>query len=172
MAGVKAKRDGRARGVAHTAVGAEDQDLLAAQRARVPTHAGVLAPSEQIAGRAREQHLGRHGERARGAGRGSAHVEQRRVAGIENRVGCHQGFAGAANSSCDPSERQKAKMAMPSSSTKVASPNGAYQAFQSAPRVIMLTLSIKNAAAMVATSPSRSKTKTSTEDTPTTTEHQ
>src|ERR1035438_4328329 len=73
-----------------------------------------------------------------------------------------QGFT-ALNNSREPSERQKAKTAMPNRRMKLASPDGAYQAFQSAPREIRLKLSMKKTAAMVATRPSRSKTKTSTE---------
>ena len=87
--GVIAQRDGRARAVADTAMRAENQDFLAAQRARVPSHAGILAPSEQVAGWAREQHLGRHGKCASGAGRRGAHIVERWVTGIENLVVCH-----------------------------------------------------------------------------------
>src|ERR1039458_750659 len=74
-----------------------------------------------------------------------------------------EGFTAALNNSCEPSERQKAKTAMPNRRMKLASPDGAYQVFQSAPREIRLKLSMKKTAAMVPTGPSRSKTKTSTE---------
>ena len=50
MAGVIAERDGRAVGRADAAVRAEDQEFLAAELRRIPAHAGVLRPAEQVAG--------------------------------------------------------------------------------------------------------------------------
>src|SRR6185295_1625347 len=52
-----AERHRRTIRVTDSAVCAEDEDLLAAHGRRIPTHAGVLAPPEQIARWTRQQHL-------------------------------------------------------------------------------------------------------------------
>src|SRR5262249_29061725 len=49
VAGVIAQRDGRAVRGADAALGAEDEELLAAQFGRVPAHAGVLCQAEEVA---------------------------------------------------------------------------------------------------------------------------
>ena len=87
VAGVIAQRDGRAVGRADAAVGAEDQELLAAERGRVPAHAGILGPAEQVAGGTVEQHLGGDGQRALRAARAGANVVERRIVGIEDLAG-------------------------------------------------------------------------------------
>ena len=78
VAGVIAERDRGAIGGADAAVGAEDEELLAAERGGIPAHAGVLGPAEEVAGGAVEQHFGRDGQR-RLAGRAlwRAHRESR-----------------------------------------------------------------------------------------------
>ena len=83
VAGVVAEGDGRAVGGADAAVGAEDEEFLAAERGRVPAHAGVLAPAEEVAGGAVEEHLGGDGERAGGAGGFAADVVDGGVGGVE-----------------------------------------------------------------------------------------
>ncbi len=82
MAGVIAQRDGRAVGGANAAVGAQDQEFFAAQHSRVPAHAGVLRPAEQIAGGACQQHFGVMGS-VRSRAPWSDHRWTRRP-GIEN----------------------------------------------------------------------------------------
>ena len=64
MAGVIPERDRRTIASAQTAVRAEDQKFLAVELGRVPAHARILAPSEEVAGWAREQHFRSQRERA------------------------------------------------------------------------------------------------------------
>ena len=92
MAGVIAEGDGRAVRRANAAVRREDQELLARQRRRVPSHPGVLAPPEQIAGRPISKHVFRQRERARRA-RGPRHdIQQAGLVGIEW-IGAHPGHS-------------------------------------------------------------------------------
>ena len=74
VAGVIAERDGRAVGVADAAGRAEDQELAAAQFGRLPAHADVLRPAEQVAARRFAQHLLGQRQAAGGAGGGGLHV--------------------------------------------------------------------------------------------------
>ena len=57
VAGVIAERDRRAVRRADAALRAEDEELRAAELARVPAHAGVLRQPEEVAAGALEQHL-------------------------------------------------------------------------------------------------------------------
>ena len=50
VAGVVAEGDGRAVGGADAAVGGEDEKFLGVDLRRVPAHAGVLGPAEEVAG--------------------------------------------------------------------------------------------------------------------------
>ncbi len=84
VAGVVAESDGRAVGGADSAMGAEDEELLTAERGRVPAHAGVLAQAEEVAGRAVEEHLGGDGEHAGGAGGFAADVVDGGVGGVQD----------------------------------------------------------------------------------------
>ncbi len=84
MAGVVAERDRVALCIADSAVGAEEQDFLAAQVFRLPTHSDILGPGEQVARRPLAEHLGGEGQGALGAGRVGANVVNRSVAGIED----------------------------------------------------------------------------------------
>ena len=61
--GVVAERDRRAIRRADPAVRRENEELRAADRRRLPAHAGVLRPAEDVAGRPRPQHL--RGQRQR-----------------------------------------------------------------------------------------------------------
>ena len=90
VAGVVAERDGRAVGGANAAVGAEDEELLAAERGGVPAHAGVLAPAEEIAGGPLEQHLGSDGQGAGGTGGLAADVVDGGIGGVEDVAGVHR----------------------------------------------------------------------------------
>jgi hypothetical protein len=74
VAGVVAERDGRAVGRADASVSAEYEDFLAPERGRIPAHTGVLRPSEDVARRFGDEHLGRDGKRPRGAGNFAADV--------------------------------------------------------------------------------------------------
>jgi hypothetical protein len=49
MSRVKAKGHRGAIGCADTAVRAEDEEFLTAERRGIPTHAGILAPAEEVA---------------------------------------------------------------------------------------------------------------------------
>ncbi len=90
MACVIAERHGRTVGRADSAVRAEDQELLAAERRGLPAHAGILAPAKEVARGTMEQHLRSNRERARGSRRLAANIVQRRVGGFEN-VAVHRG---------------------------------------------------------------------------------
>ena len=68
VTGVIPERDRRSIGRANAAVRREHQKLFAAERGGIPSHAGVLRPAEQIAGRPLAQHLGRQRQRARRSG--------------------------------------------------------------------------------------------------------
>ena len=87
VTGVITQRDGRAVGRADAAVGAEDQELLAAERSRIPPHAGILGQAEELAGGTAEQHLGSDGQRALRAACAGANVIERRIVGIEDWAG-------------------------------------------------------------------------------------
>ncbi len=86
MSGMVAERDRGAIGGADSAVGAEDQKLFAAQRGRVPTHAGVLGPAESVAGGAFQQHFGRNGKRSGGAAGLGGNIEKGGVGRVQNAV--------------------------------------------------------------------------------------
>src|SRR5262249_61781525 len=86
MAGVMAERDWCTVGRADAAVRAEDQDFLAGEGGGIPTHAGVLGPAEEVAGGPLQEHFWGYRERAARAGSFGADVEERSVAGIENRA--------------------------------------------------------------------------------------
>ena len=58
MASMIAEGNRRAVSRAQPALCAEDQEFLAAERRRIPTHAGVLAPAEQVARGPLQKHLG------------------------------------------------------------------------------------------------------------------
>ena len=73
---------------ANSAVGAEDQDFLAAERRRVPAHAGILGPTEDIARRPRNEHFRGDGQRSGGAGDMAADVIKGGIAGIQ-KLGVH-----------------------------------------------------------------------------------
>ena len=79
VARVIAQRDGGAVGAADAAVGAEDEDFLAAELGGVPPHAGILGPAEEVSGGAFEKHLGRDGDHALGAWSFGPDVEDGRV---------------------------------------------------------------------------------------------
>ena len=83
VAGVVAQRYGSAVGGANPAVGAQDQELFAAQQSRVPAHSGVLRPSEQIPRGARQQHFRGNGQRSRRPGSGGVHAIERGITGIQ-----------------------------------------------------------------------------------------
>jgi hypothetical protein len=68
MAGVEAEGDRSAVFGAESAVGAEDEDFGAEEMGGVPSHAGVLAEAEEIAGGLGEKHFGCDGKDAGGAG--------------------------------------------------------------------------------------------------------
>ena len=80
VAGVIPQRDGRAVGRADAAVRAENQEFLAAEFVGRPAHAGILRPAEDIAGRPRDQHLGRNRQGSRGSGNLAVDVVQGWVA--------------------------------------------------------------------------------------------
>ena len=63
------------------------QKFLAAEQGRVPAHAGVLGPAEEVAGGAVEQHFRRNGRGALRSARFGGHIEKGGVAGIENTFG-------------------------------------------------------------------------------------
>ena len=77
---VVAERDRPAVGRADAALGREDQELGAPELARVPPHAGVLRPAEEIAARPVEEHLRRQREAARRSRSHRLDVEQPDVA--------------------------------------------------------------------------------------------
>ena len=83
VTGVIPERDRRPIGRANAAVRREHQKLFAAERRRIPSHAGVLRPAEQIAGRPLTQHLRRQRQRARGPGRARGHIEQSGIVRVE-----------------------------------------------------------------------------------------
>ena len=83
VTGVIPERDRRPIGRANAAVRREHQKLFAAERRRIPSHAGVLRPAEQIAGRPLAQHLRRQRQRARGSRRARGHIEQSRIVSVE-----------------------------------------------------------------------------------------
>jgi hypothetical protein len=68
VAGVEAESDGGAVFGAKAAMGAEDEDLGTKETRGIPSHAGVLAEAEEIAGRLSEKHLWRDGKNAGWAG--------------------------------------------------------------------------------------------------------
>ena len=59
------------------------QEFLAAERGWIPSHAGVLRPAEQVAGRPLAQHLRRQRQRARRSWRARRDIEESRIVGIE-----------------------------------------------------------------------------------------
>ena len=81
--GVVAERDRRAVGRANAAVRRQDEELIAADGGRLPAHAGVLRPPEDIAGGTRPQHLRGQRERAHRAGNVRGHVEEGRIVNVE-----------------------------------------------------------------------------------------
>ena len=83
VAGVIAERERRAVRLAHAALRAEDQRLGPLQLGRLPAHADVLRPPEDVAARALQQ-IGRlERQRARRSGLGGDDVVERWIAGIE-----------------------------------------------------------------------------------------
>ena len=91
VAGVVAERDRRAIRRADPAVSREDEELRAADGGRLPAHAGVLRPAEDIAGRSRAQHLRRQRQRAHGTGeRASTTSKSDRIVDVEL-IGVHDG---------------------------------------------------------------------------------
>ena len=80
VAGVIAEGDRRAVGGANAAVGRENQELAAGHRRRLPAHAGVLGPAEEIAGRALPQHFRGERQSPGRPGHTGGDVEQRAVA--------------------------------------------------------------------------------------------
>src|SRR5581483_2266760 len=72
--GVEAERDRRAVLGPQPAVGAEDEELLAAEPVGVPAHADVLRPAEQVAAGGMAQQLGGQRQLAGRAGRGRDEV--------------------------------------------------------------------------------------------------
>ena len=69
VSGVVAEGDRPAVGRADAALGRQDQVLRAPELPRIPAHAGVLGPAEEIAARPLEEHLRRQREAARRARR-------------------------------------------------------------------------------------------------------
>jgi hypothetical protein len=91
MARVIAERNRRSIGRADASMRAEDEEFLASERGDVPAHPGILAPAEEVASRPLDQHFRRHWQRSLRAGGLAADVVERRVFGIEYRVGSHRG---------------------------------------------------------------------------------
>ena len=85
--GVIAQRDGAAIGSADAALGAENQNFLAAEGFRIPAHAGVLSPAENVSAGSRSQHLFGQGQRPLGAGRTGADFVDRWVRGCKQIAG-------------------------------------------------------------------------------------
>ena len=79
MTGVIAQGDRSAIGRADAAVGTEDEELLPAERCRVPPHAGILTPAEGISGGPLEEHFRSDRERALGPTSLGSDVEKGRV---------------------------------------------------------------------------------------------
>ena len=86
VAGMVTESDRRAVGRADAAVRREDQNFFAAQLRRIPTHARVLRQTEQIARGPVAKLLVGQRQRTLRAFRPRADVEQRAVAGVEDRV--------------------------------------------------------------------------------------
>ena len=83
VAGVIAERDRRPVGSADAAVGGQHQEFAGAELRRIPAHAGVLRPAEQIARRTGAEHLRGEREYANRAGRAGRYVECGAVVGVE-----------------------------------------------------------------------------------------
>src|SRR5262249_18134955 len=83
MSGMVAQGNGSTIGGANAALGAEDQELLAAQARRFPAHAGILAQSKQIAAGPFAQHLVAERQLAGRPSRPGLYVKQAPVAAIE-----------------------------------------------------------------------------------------
>ena len=83
VTGVIPERDWRPIRRADAAVRREHQKFFAAERGRIPSHAGVLRPAEQIAGRPLAQHLRRQRQRTRRSRRARGDIEESRIGGVE-----------------------------------------------------------------------------------------
>src|SRR4051794_16957851 len=94
MAGVVAECDRGAVGGANASVRGQHQVLLRAQLFGFPTHAGVLRPTEQVAGGPLAEYLRSEGQAAGWARGARGDVVQSGVVGIE-RV-AHETFLGSA----------------------------------------------------------------------------
>jgi hypothetical protein len=79
MSSVIPERDGRSIGGTDATMGREHQELVAAERGGIPTHAGVLRPPEQIARGALSQHFGRQRQDARWSASARGDLEQRSI---------------------------------------------------------------------------------------------
>src|SRR5262249_48825722 len=90
VAGVVAERDGPSIRRPDATLGREDQELGAAELARVPPHAGVLGPAEDIAARPVEEHLGREGQAPRWSGAHGLDVKQTRGPAFDDLVESHR----------------------------------------------------------------------------------
>jgi len=92
VAAVVAEGDGAAIGGAEAAGGAEDEELLAAQVGRVPAHADILAPAEEVAaGSVAEHVVGERQATGRALG-GGLHIEE---GGIRIDQGGKRGCSGS-----------------------------------------------------------------------------
>ena len=89
VAGVVAEGEGSAVGLANAALGAEDQDFGLLERGRLPAHADVLRPAEDVAARPRQQIRRFERQRARGAGLRGSDVVEGGVAGVEESRSLH-----------------------------------------------------------------------------------
>src|SRR5262249_3860946 len=110
-------------GGADAALGAEDEELLAAQLGRVPAHAGVLAPAEDIAtGGVEEQLLGQRQTASRAGGLSVDVVEHRVRFGqrSEERGGGGVGFLLAGHGNEPPMNTDKHRSRYQSAQTSVA----------------------------------------------------
>ena len=86
---VVAQSDGRSVGSADASLRAEDEEFFAAQLHRVPAHADVVSPAEEIAARRMPQQLLRQRQRAGRAGGTGLHVVNRRI-GFKQGRGRHR----------------------------------------------------------------------------------
>ena len=80
VTGVIAQRDRRTVGPADAAVGAQDEDFLAAHALQIPAHAGVHGPAEEVARGPLEQHFRGDGKGSGARRRFGADVEEGLVA--------------------------------------------------------------------------------------------